>query len=1734
MNKKEDVNQPIMGMNKDLHPSKLDGSKSYTHALNVRQESEDGEGINLTNESSNKLCYNFPKGDIIGVLNVIEQGKTIYWTVNGDTSEIGYISNDISNCRDEDEIIDESNPCDTCGEDVTSVIYNETVIISSVPCCSYTTILTSKCLGFSRNYPILNAEYRITNKSLELYWTDNHNPMRWVDIDNIPKLVTGEIDCPLLSVFPDIHVPIIMINEIMDTGSLIAGSYQFFVAYSNIKSHELTAYFSPTNPTPVFEFTRSDTLDYTTSKSIKLTISNLDQHYKFINIAVCKIINSVKTYHLVGTYDIVSPVFEHVYTGNDKTEIPKTSAEVLFKPVFYDRSRTVVAQNRILMFGNLTSPKRINYQEIASAIHLQWETWRVPYNKFEAYYNGANTANLRGYLRDEVYAFEIVFFLANGQYTDRFVIPGREASGNDKDIIVNLDSDNFKSDPCSTPENVFRWQIYNTGSVTGFSGEYDPTDDCYVGPYQYGEFSYHESTEPFPNNPIIWGTLANTPQRHHKFPDNSITHIHDNSSRTDMNYIHSIYPIGIKVDHENIKLAISKSTLSDEDKANIVGYQIIRSNRGNNASIIAKGLLFNVGSYTKDNNQYFFPNYNYNDLRKDPYLSNVKPVDHSGANDGSSTNGYNVVPYSNTTPYTAAHVGLWSSVNLNTIYNINIPFTIGTTHGIIQVGIYMDLKPNNDVNVIFTAPSLTATNINYNTINFPVTTGVVFVQVPIDASGSSGNVQYITAVFNIIYNNNVIELQAIDFDSNSSNIGSSDSTIENNGITVGPVIGIAQTVIGYPITVNVYEASTDPGSDLRLDAFSDKSISGRRFTFMSPQTSFAKPALSGVLKLETVEYGSTISHITDVESNPMYTIGTTNGIKIAVALACSTLVGFEGGIQGIGEVIKTSLTVGNFLAGFITALDIVKKLIPFRQYGYQHTSIGNYNRFITVPEDGNKIRSIDLIDYINPGLLSVGDDAPINNFQRESSVYLRTSSYLPYPHEINGVPVDNSRFNINSYRLETGEVLELNTKVSRNISSFYGSIKVLKPDQYGQVYSYEPVITGSPVYLTSDPKTIFGGDIFINRFGDKRKLPFFINNTVKQKDDTDVLYQELDNVAFPTYWMSTGPVDLTLERKIVKEAETVSKHANASFGSLIGNMTTGGLRTMIEALGFIYNISMEIISKIGRKNTNLDNYEEKGYFEEGRFYLFSYGIPYFFVESEINVDYRQAGVSEDKDFFPNVGTDIPDYWLQEKNVTILKDNYHSYNRDYSRLNKENYFTTLPVDYDPGKNINYHTTRVIYSEPASMEDNQNNWLVYKANNYKDFDLTNGELVDLNALEQEKVLARFENNMAVYNAFISLPSDNKTAIVSNGSMFSTPPQQFSKTNVGYAGTQHAAFCSTKYGHFWADAARGQVFQLQGELKEISLKGMRNWLKENLPFKILRYINNVPVDNSFKDVGITMTWDNRFDRLIITKKDYVPLSKSITFSDGEFMLDHKVISAKDRSHFCDASWTLGYSPLTESWVSFYSFTPDYYVEHENHFQSILDNSVWNHSHTNKSFQTYYGELCPFEIEAITKTEMESSTLTSVGYRMDVLRYTSSYDWKYMKDVTFNKALIYSTQQTTGDIDLFVKDRNDLQSGLEPIISTDKITIPVDSTNNIWHFNKFSDVTKDANSKQPLLTYDCGNDSVTVNPKAVDYSKPSDLNRRTRLKSDWFKVKLSNTTHNRFKMIFKWLVSKAVKSTR
>ena len=401
-NIRQQGNQATVGLNMDQVPSQI-AKGSLTYALNAALENFTANSVNYQNELGNSFCLDFPEGySLIGKHFIPEQDKHIFFLANpyNGGSEIGYmINND----------------------------------------CTYHTYVNAPCLNFSINNPIHKVVHRITNCSTEIYWTDGVNPRRYLNLDSdkIPHEVEcgsplcnpvykEELDCNQLKLQPDFDIPLLSIEDITSTGDLLAGTYQFAVQYADALGNPFTSYYSVTNPVPIADPSIvTPNFNYPVGKSIVLSISHLDTtgQFDYFNVAVIKTVNAISSVELVGTYYINGENTQITYTGQSKTDIRLSMDDIFEKFPFYDVADDVTTAQDILIWKGMSTAERVNYQKIANQIHLQWETWRIPED--ENYADEWNATNLRSYLRDEVYAFEIQFLLANGRETDGFHIPGR-------------------------------------------------------------------------------------------------------------------------------------------------------------------------------------------------------------------------------------------------------------------------------------------------------------------------------------------------------------------------------------------------------------------------------------------------------------------------------------------------------------------------------------------------------------------------------------------------------------------------------------------------------------------------------------------------------------------------------------------------------------------------------------------------------------------------------------------------------------------------------------------------------------------------------------------------------------------------------------------------------------------------------------------------------------------------------------------------------------------------------------------------------------------------------------------------------------------------------------------------------------------------------------------------------------------------------------------------------------
>ena len=1479
-NIRQEYNLGRVGLDMDSSVNQIQKGK-LSYALNGALENFDSNSVSYQNEPGNEACLEFPAGyHVIGSHFIQEKSKHIFFLTNPETgdSEIGYMDN---------------NDC----------VYH--TLCSQTP-TGETVCANSPCLNFNINYPIHKAVHKITNCTTEVYWTDGLNPRRFINIEQVPYITTyvgdqncdpiieAVLDCNKLKVQPNFSIPSIEVTGTAVGGDLKAGTYQFAIQYSNASGDGYTSYYSITNPTPIANTdVTTPNFDYVVGKSILLSIANVDitGYFQYFNLAVIKTINNGTTVELVGTYKIQDKTTTVTYTGQNQTQIPLSLGDVLEKFPYYDIAQDVTNVQDIIVWDNLTSIDRINYQEIANKINLQWETYKLPAGN--DYSDSFYATNLRGYLRDEVYAFEIVFLLDNGKQTDGFHIPGRAKTAIElSQPDVTTANPDYVGDGNPQPY----WKIYNTASVsttypvpTGSAGK---IGEAY--PYQSGEFAYWESEEEYPCNTDVWGSLAGQKIRHHKFPDLLVSPMFET---TDTDFAapimqnKAIFPIGVKVDVQQIAFLIQTSNLTDEEKASIVGFKIVRGNRSANKSIIAKGILRNVGKYNRQGTDYYYPNYPYNDLNQDPFLLE-------------SSNAY---------------------MSQCDTYQVSV-----TTAGILQ---YTDCYTGEPSTRAFTTATYEICSLTLPVVNEGAATFT-----------------------NITFGTYIITVQS------AGCLGFPNSKFQYTDPTTGALTYITITR-GTTQTINSLGAPTYVSGCTRYNIVVSDSVnmncfpnnlngfnnteSPYRQVFNSPETSFGQPTLGNVLKLESVLYGGGKAHFVEVQKHSMY--------KLITKQAQIDALNSSKKIADLGGFSATA-----FFTAYQTYLQIYINGISRKNFAYSFNSISSYDYSADIPNDlGVKQRQLDKCQYVFPGVQNVGDVNDLNNWNRESSVYTKTIesregvgvvSSLPYPNQTpslvsGGVSLisDNSRFTISQKNSCGTPEFQHDIKVV----SYYGSIKAINNSQWGLIYSYETIDTGFQRLFNAlpanDAEVIFGGDTYIGKFGFKTKLPFFIDNRVGAPDDSDIYYDELGNVAYPQYWYSARSVlsdyyvGTTLMKNIIS---TKAHYLDCPNDSIVDNSSTTTTST----------------STTPAPGTTLAG--SQNYVYDGKMYNFAYGIPYYYVESSINIDLRQAFNNLEGDFYPHVSSGIPDTWFQESKVPIALDNTYYYNPTYSKQNVENFFSHLPSDWVKELCYTQFPFRAIYSDPQqSYTDNRiNSWLIYRPVSFFDFPQNYGKLISLDGIQNRATLARFENKTLLYGNLLTINTSNpQAAYLGNPSLFgSTPPIDFAETDLGYVGSQNKMLLKIPNGQVTVDAKRGQIFLIAGtQAVDISGfgSGLNRFFTDHLSFEILRYFPTVNIDNHFNGIGLHGVFDSKFERVILTKLDYIPQpGKQIFYDEAlqKFYINKPVagntsvktyVNLTDVEYFCNKSWTVSFNLNTKAWVSFHSYLPNFYIGENNFFYSGLN---------------------------------------------------------------------------------------------------------------------------------------------------------------------------------------------------
>jgi hypothetical protein len=1605
------------GMMKDYNELFI-GEGLYTHARNIVNNSHDGQVGVIGNEPSTLSCIKLPYtgATIIGATHTIDDLWVIFST-NDVASEIG--------------LFDESQ-------------------------CSYKTLVNDPCLGFKKTNLITATNRPKYNCGTLVYWDDGLNPTRSMDIEDIPWIQTcttvngcttcvdtNRLNCEKIRIAPYIKHPCITIERGVTAGTLPNGSYQACIAYT-LNQLKISDYVGLSEVQGLF------TQD-NVSSSLIITINDIDTTFDEFELVLLTNINAQTVAKRIGFYNTSQGTIYVDRWDPEYVTVPVSSIVQRSEPI--EKSDALYSVGDYLIRTGVYNKFRFNYQPLANQIRVKWVCTEYP----EDYYIKSN--NNAGYLRDEQYAFFIRFAYNTGEFSDSYHIPGRPPIASD---LVNVSGgDAFESTPMQY------WQVQNTASITTPAGFSVNTLDggTIIGK---GDMAYWESTERYPSDkPDIWNSFPNNPGsplnlcgkniRHHKMPDETVPGMFSlfNTGGTRIRLL--------GVDFENIKCPVDDLGVPI---ASIVGYEILRSSREGNKTILAKGLINNMRTYDIPGTSVkgLYQNYPYNDLSDDKFLTSTFQGSISGGvNPDPPLSGYSDKIFSFHSPDIS-----FSNPFLNP-YDLKVY----TTYSGDSSGKFV--RPYRHPKHKFLS--------NFAVALINAIASAVAAKRLLAASDRSENQEDFD--FNLAANNNINVNQSIFSKHKDDTLYGHQKPLEikGNAINGTPVTG----VVTVPPAVVTITGGGISGGDIS-----------------TPQTGEA--------------WWNQIGGVDANEAD--------NADRAAVAVRAR--------VEKNKEISNKNSDIFLISAGYTTVLmaqtmqeqlySLVINLIPFVQYSLQYDSYGFYNNSIVNPIN-NRRRKINDAYYVGPTIQQYNQLYQVNNLHRSRIVVFDIDNSINPP-----LVTDNSRV------LKSEVASDIDQLFSKKISGQYAAMKIAMPSQYGQldmikqipistcIFPINPLAPLGTVYSTSttnNPGPLWGGDIYVNRFTEKNSMFFFNNWLMGEPDGTDIDYTNYHNIPYARFWINS-------------------------------TNTNGSLWRNASRYRSLDDISSTAIFYVNR----------------GYFYLFNSGVRDFFVESEVNVAYRDWEEEIPKRHYdPYRFTDLSAMFRSD---VIKSGNYYKY--DYSLSisklvgSQFTWGTILPRDYDPEITKSCYTytpNRVIYSLPLKDETpRQDSWAIFRTNNKKDFITPVSSIKSINKTGAVFMMKNRSPLSFMGVEELKLDGSGAKITIGDGKLFETGQNQLqalvnTEQSYEYGSNQsNYSAINTTYGLFWVSQAAGKVFSYGGSgLEEISKNGMRWWFFKYLPSELLKVFPDYALyDNAVVGIGTQIMYDSTYEIIYVTKKDYKPKYpvgnglNQIALSPIDlttFTFNGTPIQLTDSRYFEDASWTMSYDPKVKAWLSFHDWKPTFMLPGRNRFMSVAksvgstQDTIWKHNIRCDSYCNFYGVDHPFEIEFLSATAQTVTSMRSIEYMLEV--YTFHNDCRdrfHVLDQNFDQAVIYNSEQISGVLQLVLKTKNNPLSMLSyPQINANSISIQFSKEENKYRFNQFWDITKNRGEfppgfNLPMFTTASNGYEYPINPSYVDYNKP--ILERKKFRHYFNNVFLRRVNSGSYKFLFKISNQKLLQSPR
>lgn len=1616
---------------------------SWTQARNAVNNSKTGDIGSLGNEPSNNFCVRVtsdgtPTGAPLTIIGAIHIKADIWILFSTDDS-------------------------------------NHQVGLFTEQSCEYKKLFDGVCLNFNRANLVSGVSKQNFECRYDVYWSDGLNPDRYVavDVDNpanndytnpdspIPWIQncvddngilpggclictnTNQVNCDKLRLETLMEQPCIRVEKGVSGGLIPNGSYYAVVAYT-VQEQRVTDYFMPSNIQPLF-------VHRNTASSLDIIIDSMDtNNFDEFELVLVQFYNGQTVASKVGIY---STRQNKITLDGLDTTWPQISLSLIpIRTNIADKSDGIYEVGPYMLRVGPTEKFDFNYQPLANQIVTKWQSVEYP----EDYYRkgGNNT----GYLRDEVYSFFIRWIYNTGDKSVSYHIPGRPPLPSDLADI---------SDPCDVanaePElnagiplgDIQNWEVKNTALLTGtpnitlddgglviaegYMGYWQSTeyyDDNTPDVWNAGSHCWSTLTPwtvpcpgvpvpqlPYPGTGYTQYNLCGTPIRHHKFPDNATdpsgqfvtNHYKPNSNK--------IRIMGVKF--ENIRPPVDNDGVPIN---NIVGYEILRGSRVGNESIIAKGMINNMFQYDIDgdndsnvnlitNRKGLYPNYPYNDLRPDPFIS-TKPTSFEPIL-GNTGPDYNDNNYKNYYPNSAYRQDVFTFHSPDTQFYD--PYLSAT-----ELKIYGEL-----------------TGVVEGAFDYP------------DKHPKHKFVTDITFISSILIGWGIAKLATTEVRTYQK--------VSPQAINLGGVWTEGTGFQPSPVAISGQGAMAAAFMNFGADQ-----LAQLQEDLSQAQANFATTPFP----LNLIYIGQIASLQAQITAalNSQYT---TPGMLSSYQIATYDQTPFT----ILDDTLKTAngliMFYNYWVDGANSTINLIKAASKAQQYALQYNSHCWYNGFLppTCPTPtqiaGNIATKRAVINdsrYLEPYIQDFTLNYRINNLYRSRSVVLETKRKVRNP-----TTVDNTRVTVGYAAALSGtnpvSFKDPLTPFRSTAASHYVGLKQRILNQYGKIEAIiqVPVSTCSTERNSKQTDILFNGDTYVGRYTEKNTMFFFYNWLYNQPDESEYNYRLNKMLPHTAFWMDTEAYDWS---DFVQSIPAALSNL-PQFASTIATPSDKACFDRASYTGSISNLFNTTTGVFIVKNAYI--------------YLFNSGVRDFYVETNLNVDLRDWGEPTYERHYDYIeydnlkelfSTDI----IKSGNV-FLYDSSLSISKLYNNLIP--WGNTHRINYNPNIAEScyvYRPNRVLYSLPQSLESRKDYWRIFLPLSYRDFRSKVTTIKNIN-LNGGLILFENESPMQILGSENLTLGQGTRVTIGDGGLFNQPLQYLDNSDrpYGYGSCQNSlSVTATPIGIFYMCQNQGKIFAIGGKgIQELSLPGsLKWWFAQYLPYQLTQQFPNFELlDNPVIGIGCQSIYDNENMLMYFCKKDYV-LREDIPYTltylkSNKFKVDQtgQIVELGDPAYFQDASWTMSYDPKIGQWLSYHDWHPTYLIAGKNTFLSVLNDSIWVHNLVCDSYCNYYGVDYPFEIEFQSDTVQQMTTMRSIEYQLECYKYdTNCYDRFHVLDFNFDEAIIYNSEQCSGLLRLNIMPKNNAPLLIQyPIVNLTNIDILYSKEENKYRFDQFWDVTKD-----------------------------------------------------------------------